>query len=74
MMAPVFPPVSGKKMIKVLEKLGYSVIRTKGSHVRLKHPTKPKVTVPLHKELGIGLIIKILKDAEVSQEEFRKLL
>jgi predicted RNA binding protein YcfA (HicA-like mRNA interferase family) len=61
-------------MIKALEKLGYIVIRIKGSHVRLKHPTKATVTVPLHKELGIGLTLKILKDAELSQEELKKLL
>ncbi len=74
MMAPVFQPISGRKMIKVLEKIGYNVIRTKGSHVRLKHPSRSSVTVPLHKELGIGLTSKILKDAELTQEELKKLL
>ncbi len=74
MMTPLFPPISGKTMIKILEKFGYTVTRTKGSHVRLKHQTKASVTVPLHKELGLGLTLKILKDAELSQEEFRKYL
>lgn len=71
---PKFPPVSGMQMIKALEKTGYEETRTKGSHVRLKHPLKPAVTVPLHKELGQGLALKILRDAGLTQEEFVKLL
>ena len=73
-MAPAFTPVSGKKMIKILEKEGYRILRTKGSHVRLEHSERKKVTVPMHKELGTGLTLKILKDAEISQEKFLKLL
>ena len=71
---PPFPPISGAQMIKVLEKCGYEAIRTRGSHVRLKNPSKPSVTVPLHKELGLGLTLKILRDAGLTQEEFIKLL
>lgn len=61
-------------MIKVLEKIGYSQIRQKGSHIRLHHPTKKPVTVPNHKELGTGLMLKIMKDADLTVEEFIELL
>ena len=71
---PTFPPISGTQMIKVLEKCGYEVIRTRGSHVRLKHPSKASVTVPLHRELGLGLALKILRDVGLTQEGFTKLL
>ena len=71
---PTFPPISGMQMIKVLEKCGYEVIRTRGSHVRLKHPSKASVTVPLHKELGLGLALKILRDVGLTQEGFMKLI
>lgn len=71
---PTFPSISGMQMIKVLEKCGYQVIRTRGSHVRLKHPSKASVTVPLHKELGLGLALKILRDVGLTQDEFTKLI
>jgi len=62
------PPISGKELVKILEKNGYQVARKKGSHVRLKHHDpknfKP-VTVPLHKEPKHGLLHKILKDSNV---------
>ena len=73
-MAPVFSPISGNQMIKALENVGYKKIRTKGSHVRMKHPSRASITVPLHKELGVGLTMKILKDAELTQEELKRLL
>ncbi|MEK7620388.1 MAG: type II toxin-antitoxin system HicA family toxin [Patescibacteria group bacterium] len=69
--------ISGKRMIRVLEKLGYQILRQKGSHVRLKHhrdPTRRPVTVPLHKELGVGLVHKMIRDAGISLESFIELL
>jgi len=59
--------VSGERLIRVLEHLGYEVIRRKGSHVRLWHHGPPAhgVTVPLHKALKTGTLQGIL--AEVAQ-------
>jgi predicted RNA binding protein YcfA (HicA-like mRNA interferase family) len=68
------PLVSGKEMIKALKKTGYSVVRQNGSHIRLKHPNRKSVTVPDHKELGLGLTLRILKDAGLSPKEFKDLL
>jgi predicted RNA binding protein YcfA (HicA-like mRNA interferase family) len=73
---PKLPVISGEKAIKCFEKIGYQVIRQRGSHVRMHHKSdndKQPVTIPLHKTLGKGLIRKLLRDAELTLEEFMKL-
>jgi len=59
--------VSAKQLIRALEKLGYAVIRQKGSHIRLFHEAPPihSISVPLHDPLKIGTFHGIL--AEVAQ-------
>ena len=69
--------VSGEKTVKCFEKLGYVVVRQKGSHIRMWHKSdrsKKPLTIPKHKVLGKGLLRKLLRDAEISIEEFRVLL
>ncbi|MEX2682597.1 MAG: type II toxin-antitoxin system HicA family toxin [Candidatus Sigynarchaeota archaeon] len=76
-MTPKLPPVSGDQAIKVFLKLGYETVHQKGSHVRLKHPSdvqRRPLTVPLHKELKIGLLRRLLNDANLSHDEFLGLL
>jgi len=75
-MTPKLPVLSGSECIKALEKVGYVIVRQKGSHVRLrdKNNQRPPVTVPDHKELRSGLLKKILKDADLTVEEFIQLL
>ena len=68
------PSVSGKKAIKVFEKIGYQIIRKKGSHFRLHCLNKEPLTIPNHKNLAKGLLRKILRDSEISIKEFSKLL
>ena len=68
------PLISGKNAIKVFTKLGYRVIRKKGSHFRSQHNNKKPLTIPEHKTLGKGLLRKILRDAEITIEEFKNLL
>ena len=73
---PKLPVISGKNTIKKLEKLGYIVVRKKGSHVRLHHNSDLKlkpITIPLHKNLKFGLLHYILKDANLTIEEFIQL-
>jgi len=53
------PVVSGEKLLKVLVRLGYEIIRQRGSHVRLRKPTAAgdhNITVPLHDELAKGTL------------------
>ena len=66
--------LSGEKLIKILcNKLGFKSIRRKGSHVILvkisEKGQKIGCVVPLHKELKIGTIKGILKQARISEEE-----
>jgi len=71
---PKLPILSGREIIKVLEKIGYRQIRQSGSHIRLAHPLKKSITVPNYKVIGRGLLRKILRDGEISLEEFLKYL
>ena len=67
--------VSGKEAIEALERLGFIQTRQRGSHVVLrKHTAEGDVgcVVPLHKELAIGTLRGILRQAQVSTEEFIK--
>jgi len=68
------PILSGREIIKILEKIGYRQIRQRGSHIRLAHFSKKSITVPNYKIISRGLLRKILRDAEMSSEEFLKYL
>lgn len=70
------PVISAKTMIAFLKSLGFSEIRCKGSHRFYKHPDGRTATVPDHKgeDLGKGITHKILKDIEISEEEFKSWL
>ena len=59
--------VSGERVIRALRQNGYSVVRQRGSHVRLFHPGPPThyITVPLHDPLKTGTLHAIL--TEVAQ-------
>jgi predicted RNA binding protein YcfA (HicA-like mRNA interferase family) len=65
---------SGSAAIKKLQRKGWKVSRQKGSHVMLtKEDYIYTISVPLHKELGIGLLKKILQQAQISVTEFNDL-
>lgn len=54
--------VSSDELINLLKRLGYVVVRQRGSHVRLSYRDKHHITVPAHKTLKPGLLHAILKD------------
>jgi predicted RNA binding protein YcfA (HicA-like mRNA interferase family) len=65
--------ISGEEVIRRLEKLGFYKVRQRGSHVVLKKQTsKGEIicVVPLHKELAIGTLRGILRQAKLTIEEF----
>jgi len=70
------PRVSGKELIDVLRKVGFEVIRIKGSHHFLQHPDGRCTTVPVHRgeTIGPGLMSKILRDCEMTRDELLALL
>jgi predicted RNA binding protein YcfA (HicA-like mRNA interferase family) len=70
---PKLHRVSGKDAIKALERLGFEQVRTRGSHVVMKKETSQGTygcVVPLHRELAVGTLHGILKQAEVEVDEF----
>jgi predicted RNA binding protein YcfA (HicA-like mRNA interferase family) len=59
-------------MIEFLKTLGFRQARQRGSHRFFKHADGRTATVPDHKgeDLGRGITNKILKDADVTKEQF----
>ena len=68
------PLLSGQEIVKALQKIGYYVRRQKGSHIRLYHHERLPVTVPAHREVDRRTLKSILRAANLTIEEFRKLL
>jgi predicted RNA binding protein YcfA (HicA-like mRNA interferase family) len=70
------PSVIAQELITALEKIGFYSIRRKGSHVRMKHDDGRVVTIPVHarKPIGKGLLLKIIRDAELTKEALIELL
>jgi len=70
---PKLKRASGKQTIHALERLGFVQVRQRGSHVILRK-TRPEgdigCAVPLHRELAIGTLRGILRQAGVTPEEF----
>jgi len=71
------PIIKGRELTKFLQSLGFKIVRTKGSHVRLRTEDQTRVTtIPIHKnkDLPKGLLRTIIReDLEISLEEFCKL-
>lgn len=68
---PRAPRITGRELIKKLNKHGFIVIRTKGSHFFLEHSDGRHTTVPVHSGeiIGPGLLRRILRDTEIDPEE-----
>ena len=71
---PELPLISGDECMSVLQRAGYHVARTKGSHFRLRCPGRRPVTVPRHRDLDRATLRSILRQAELSVEQFIELL
>jgi predicted RNA binding protein YcfA (HicA-like mRNA interferase family) len=65
-------PISGKAVVRTLERLGFVQVRQRGSHVVLKKMPEADIgcVVPLHRELAVGTLRGILKQAGVSPQDF----
>lgn len=65
------PRLKGKELIRILEKFGFEVVRSRGSHFLLRHPDGRTTTVPVHSAevLGPGLLRSILRDVELTADD-----
>ncbi|MBI4313665.1 MAG: type II toxin-antitoxin system HicA family toxin [Candidatus Omnitrophica bacterium] len=70
---PILKPL---QLVRVLEQAGFQRIRQKGSHLYLRHQDGRATVVPIHRgeDIPPGLLRGILRDTELSREEFLKLL
>jgi predicted RNA binding protein YcfA (HicA-like mRNA interferase family) len=68
--------LTGKELIRALKNCGFEVVRTQGSHRRLRHPDGRVTTVPVHsgETIGPGLLSQILRDCELTHEELERML
>lgn len=66
---PRLPVLSGAEVVRALEQLGFHQVRQRGSHVVLRRDSTGCV-VPLHKELKSGTLAGIIRQAQVTVEEF----
>ncbi|WP_052295725.1 type II toxin-antitoxin system HicA family toxin [Thermoplasma acidophilum] len=71
---PRTPVLSGHDVIKALSKIGYRFDHQTGSHVILINEQNRRITVPMHDEIGKGLLRAILKQVGISMNDFLKLL
>jgi predicted RNA binding protein YcfA (HicA-like mRNA interferase family) len=66
------PQIKPAKLIRIIQKKGFLIIRQSGSHVILKHNDNRFTSVPNHrKTIGKGLLAKIVKDTKITVEELK---
>lgn len=72
---PKLSPIGSNKLIKILTREGFILDRQKGSHARLEHPDGRKTSIPVHagENVRVGLLRKILRDVNLTPEQFSKL-
>jgi len=73
---PKLPVLKGSEVLRVLLKAAFYVHHQRGSHARLFHQGRPelRITIPVHnKDLPERTLRYILKEADLTEEEFLKL-
>jgi predicted RNA binding protein YcfA (HicA-like mRNA interferase family) len=66
---PKLPHVSGAAVVRALERLGFQRLRQSGSHVIMRRGSKGCV-IPMHSEVKVGTLAGVLRQADVSPDEF----
>lgn len=71
---PKLPHLSGKQILKILEKQGFELDHQTGSHLILRQIEGPhrRITVPNHDPVSIGTLNAIIKQSGLSREDFLK--
>lgn len=73
---PKLPVLSGKDVVKAFARVGYAVDHQTGSHMILRHKDSPhrRLTIPNHREISVGTLRAIIRQAGLSREEFEELM
>ena len=74
-MPSALPAVPGAKVVKALERAGFTVTRVRGSHYNMRHADGRTVSVPVHtgQDMAKGTLHGILSSIGMTVDEFRKL-
>lgn len=67
------PNISGDEFVRLLRRAGFQWDHTEGSHMILIHTNGRRLSVPRHRELGRGLLRALIRDADLTREEFTRL-
>lgn len=73
-MSPALPALSGAEVLAALRRAGFERVSQRGSHVKARRADGRVVIVPLHRQLAIGTLRSILRQADLSVEDFIRLL
>jgi predicted RNA binding protein YcfA (HicA-like mRNA interferase family) len=73
---PRLPRLRGRELISALRKMGFLIVRIKGSHHFLRHADGRCTVVPVHagETIGPGLLSKILRDVELEADDLNRLV
>lgn len=72
---PTLPNLSGKELVKVFERLGWSVARQRGSHIIMTKPgNMATLSIPDHREVAKGTLRVLIKAAGLTPEQFKDCL
>lgn len=72
---PALPVLSGRKVVRAFEQLGWQVARQRGSHIILvKDGEIATLSVPDHKEIAKGTLRSLIRTAGITVEEFLSVL
>lgn len=66
---PKLPHISGVEAVRALERLGFVQVRQKGSHLIMRRGSAGCV-VPIHREIKVGTLAGVLRQAGVTPEDF----
>lgn len=64
------PLLSGREVYTALQRLGFTEIHRKGSHVKMEHSDGRRIVFPYHAEIDRYTLRGALRDAEISEESF----
>jgi predicted RNA binding protein YcfA (HicA-like mRNA interferase family) len=76
-MPPKLANIKPRELVRALQKAGFKIHETSGSHVHLKHPIRPgRVTVPYHERFDLPkhIVKSIIRQAGFTNQEFFELL
>jgi predicted RNA binding protein YcfA (HicA-like mRNA interferase family) len=66
---PPHPILTGKQLVRILERHGFEQVRHRGSHMSFRHPDGRTTTVPMHREVPRGTLRSIMRQANLTVDD-----